>query len=127
MAAAKQVLADITMEQLYNAPSVSYEEDEVTRVVVDGLNQNAFNRIKSWNVSRLREWLLDDRTSGEDIAGISPGLTPEMVAAVATYEANLHDDGSANNLPGGATEPQFTYLQATTTTASTTTTTAKAG
>ncbi len=89
MAAAKQVLADITMEQLYNAPSVSYEEDEVTRVVVDGLNQNAFNRIKSWNVSRLREWLLDDRTSGEDIAGISPGLTPEMVAAVAKLMSNM--------------------------------------
>ena len=57
MAAAKQVLADVTLEQLYNAPSVAYEEDEVTRVVVDGLNQNAFNRVKSWTVSRLREWL----------------------------------------------------------------------
>lgn len=89
MAAAKQVLADVTLEQLYNAPSVGYEEDEVTRVVVDGLNQNAFNRVKSWTVSRLREWLLDDRTSGEDIAGISPGLTPEMVAAVAKLMSNM--------------------------------------
>lgn len=89
MAAAKQVLADVTLEQLYNAPSVSYEEDEVTRVVVDGLNQNAFNRVKSWPVSRLREWLLDDRTSGEDIAGVSSGLTPEMVAAVAKLMSNM--------------------------------------
>lgn len=89
MAAAKQVLADVTLEQLYNAPSVPYEVDEVTRVVVDELNQNAFNRVKSWSVARLREWLLDDRTSGEDIAGVSPGLTPEMVAAVAKLMSNM--------------------------------------
>jgi mono/diheme cytochrome c family protein len=53
--------------------------------------------------------------------------SPEMIAAVATYEANLHNDGSANNLPGGGTEAPFTYLQATTTTASTTTTTIPKG
>lgn len=89
MAAAKQVLADVTMEQLFNAPSVPYEADEVTRVVVDDLDANAYAKVKSWNVSRLREWLLDDRTTGEDIAAISPGLTPEMVAAVAKLMSNM--------------------------------------
>ncbi len=89
MAAAKQVLADITLEQLYNAPSVPYEADEVTRVVVDELDQLAYGRIKSWTVSRLREWILDDRTTGEEIAAISDGLTPEMVAAVAKLMSNM--------------------------------------
>ncbi len=89
MAAAKQVLADVTMEQLFNAPSVPYEADEVTRVVVDDLDANAYAKVKSWNVSRLREWLLDDRTTGEEIAAISPGLTPEMVAAVAKLMSNM--------------------------------------
>jgi ethanolamine ammonia-lyase large subunit len=89
MAAAKQVLADVTMEQLYNAPSVPYEADEVTRVVVDGLDAMAYAKVKSWTVSRLREWLLDDRTTGEDIAAISPGLTPEMVASVAKLMSNM--------------------------------------
>lgn len=89
LAAAKQVLADVTLEQLYNAPSVPYEADEVTRVVVDGLNAQAFAKVKGWTVSRLREWLLDDRTTGEDIGAVSPGLTPEMVAAVAKLMSNM--------------------------------------
>ena len=89
MAAAKQVLADITLEQLYNAPSVPYEADEVTRVVVDGLDQLAYGRVKGWTVSRLREWLLDDRTTGEDISAICQGLTPEMIAAVAKLMSNM--------------------------------------
>lgn len=89
MAAAKRVLADVTLEQLYNAPAVPYEADEVTRVVVDGLDQRAYARVKGWSVSQLREWLLDDRTSGEDIGAVSPGLTPEMVAAAAKLMSNM--------------------------------------
>jgi ethanolamine ammonia-lyase large subunit len=89
MAAAKRVLADVTLEELYNAPAVPYEADEVTRVVVDGLDQRAYARVKGWSVSQLREWLLDDRTSGEDIGAVSPGLTPEMVAAAAKLMSNM--------------------------------------
>lgn len=89
MAAAKRVLAELSLEQLYNAPSVPYELDEVTRVVVDGLDPQAYARVKSWTVARLREWLLDDRTTGEDIAAVSPGLTPEMIAGAAKLMSNL--------------------------------------
>lgn len=89
LAAAKRVLAELTLEQLYNAPSVPYELDEVTRVVVDGLDPQAYARVKSWTVARLREWLLDDRTTGEDIAAVSPGLTPEMIAGAAKLMSNL--------------------------------------
>ncbi len=89
LAAAKQVLADVTMEQLFNAPSVPYEADEVTRVIVDGLDQHAYAKVKGWTVSRLREWLLDDRTTSEDIAAVGPGLTAEMIAAVAKLMSNM--------------------------------------
>jgi ethanolamine ammonia-lyase large subunit len=89
MAAAKRVLADVTLEQLYEAPSVPYETDEVTRVVIDGLDQATYARLKGWPVARLREWLLDDRTSGEEISAIALGLTPEMVAAVAKLMSNM--------------------------------------
>ncbi len=49
--------------------------------------------------------------------------SPEMIAAVATYEANLHNDGQSNDLPGGTNESKFSYDQATTTTTPPTTTT----
>jgi ethanolamine ammonia-lyase large subunit len=89
MAAAKRLLAEVTLSQLYEAPSVPYEADEVTRVIVDGLDAEAYARVRSWTVSRLREWLLDDRTSSQDIAQVSPGLTAEMVAAAAKLMSNL--------------------------------------
>ncbi|MCC6333609.1 MAG: ethanolamine ammonia-lyase subunit EutB [Myxococcales bacterium] len=89
LAAAKRVLAELTLEELFNAPSVPYETDEVTRVVVDGLDQQAWAKVKSWTVARLREWILDDRTTGEEIASVSPGLTPEMIAGVAKLMSNL--------------------------------------
>ncbi|MBL8919833.1 MAG: ethanolamine ammonia-lyase subunit EutB [Myxococcaceae bacterium] len=89
MAAAKHVLADVTLRQLYEAPSVPFEQDEVTRVVIDGLAPHVLQRVQGWTVGEFREWLLDDRTTGEDITGVSPGLTPEMVAAVAKLMSNL--------------------------------------
>lgn len=89
LAAAKRVLAERTLRELYEAPSVPYEQDEVTRVVVDGLDRRAYQRIHGWTVAQLREWLLDDRTGHDDVGQISRGLTPEMVAAVAKLMSNL--------------------------------------
>jgi ethanolamine ammonia-lyase large subunit len=89
MAAAKWVLAQVTMQELREAPSVPYEEDEVTRVAEDGLDPQAFQRVRSWTVSELREWILDGETTGEEIASISRGLTGEMAAAVAKLMSNL--------------------------------------
>ena len=89
MAAAKRVVAELTLAELYEAPSVPYERDEVTRVIVDGLSDPAFRKVKGWSVAELREWILDDRTTGEEIAAVAPGLTAEMVAAVAKLMSNL--------------------------------------
>lgn len=89
MAAAKRVLAGVTMKELRENPSVPYERDEVTRVVEDSLDAAAFGRISTWPVAQLREWILDDRTSGAEISAISAGLTPEMVAAVAKLMSNM--------------------------------------
>jgi len=83
------VLAGVTLKQLYEAPSVPYELDEVTRVSIDGLAPHVLQRVQGWAVGEFREWLLDDRTSGEDILSVSPGLTPEMIAAVAKLMSNL--------------------------------------
>jgi ethanolamine ammonia-lyase large subunit len=89
LAAAKRVLADVTLKALRENPSVPYERDEVTRVVEDGLDARAYAKVSTWTVAQLREWILDHRTTGEEIAAVSPGLTPEMVAAVAKLMSNL--------------------------------------
>lgn len=87
--AAKMILSDITLNELYENPVVPYENDEITRLYIDALDKNVFNKIKNWTVSDLREWVLQDTTSGEDILKTSPGLTPEMVSAVAKLMSNM--------------------------------------
>ncbi|MBF8969701.1 MULTISPECIES: ethanolamine ammonia-lyase subunit EutB [unclassified Streptococcus] len=87
--AAKVVLAQLTLADLFNNPVVPYEEDEVTRIIVDDVNLRTYEKIKHWTVEELREWILDTNTKNVDIQWISRGLTSEMVAAVAKLMTNL--------------------------------------
>lgn len=89
MVAAKEVLSHMTLQDLRNNPVVPYEEDEVTRIIQDGINEKIYGEIKNWTVSELREWILSHETTGEDIRRISRGLTSEMIAAVAKMMSNL--------------------------------------
>ncbi len=87
--AAKVVLSQLTINDIYNNPAVPYEKDEVTRIIIDGVNQRIFNEIKNWTISDLREWLLDDNTTNHDIKRIRAGITSEVAAAVAKLMTNM--------------------------------------
>ena len=87
--AAKIVLSELRLEELRENPVVPYETDEVTRIIQDDLNEPIYREIKNWTVSELREWILSERTTSDQIARISRGLTSEMVAAVAKLMGNL--------------------------------------
>ncbi len=87
--AARAVLAGLTMAELRENPVVPYEDDELTRLVEDNLDEDAFAAIRSLTVGELREWLLLTTTGGPVIRSVSPGLTPEMVAGVAKLMSNL--------------------------------------
>ena len=87
--AAKEVLAGMTLQELYEHPAAPYEQDEVTRINLDGLNRSIYQKIQGWTVSDLREWLLRYETDGEDIRRLSRGLSAEMVAAVCKLMSNL--------------------------------------
>ena len=88
-AAARLVLAEVPLWALRDNPAVPYDQDEVTRVIHDALNETVYAEIKGWTVSALREWLLDDRNDGQAIARISNGLTAEMIAAVTKIMSNM--------------------------------------
>lgn len=85
--AAKVVLADMTLDEVRNHPVVPYEEDDITRSDQDAVDPAVFNKIKGWTVGEFREFLL--REDGATIAAIRPGLTAEIVAAVAKLMGNL--------------------------------------
>jgi ethanolamine ammonia-lyase large subunit len=87
--AAKYILAEVPLETLRQNPVVPYDQDEVTRIIDDAINETIFKEIKDWKVGEFREWLLDDETSGDMIRHISSALTGEMVAAVTKLMSNL--------------------------------------
>ncbi|WP_322966204.1 ethanolamine ammonia-lyase subunit EutB [Sphingomonas fuzhouensis] len=81
--AARHILADLPLREILNHPVIPYEQDEVTRLIVDRHDAVAFARIAHLTVGGFREWLLSDETDGDAIAAVSPGITPEMAAAVS--------------------------------------------
>lgn len=87
--AAKAVLGNLTLADLRNNPVVPYEIDEVTRIIQDAVNEKIYGEMKNWTVSELRQWILDENTTGVDIRRASRGLTSEMVAGVAKLMSNL--------------------------------------
>lgn len=62
---------------------VPYEKDDVTRLIIDTHDRNAFRPIASMTVGELREWLLGDGCSTHVLQQVAPAITPEMAAAVS--------------------------------------------
>jgi ethanolamine ammonia-lyase large subunit len=87
--AARFVLSEVTLETLRHNPAVAYEQDEVTRVIDDAVNESVYAQIKDMQVGEVREWLLSDTTTETMIKRFSNALTAEMVAAVTKLMSNL--------------------------------------
>jgi len=81
--AAQYALAELPLRHFLEEHLIPYETDEVTRLIVDTHDSAAFAPVASLTVAELRDWLLSDDASGDRLAALSPGLTPEMVAAVS--------------------------------------------
>ncbi len=97
--AAKVVLSALTLHDLRESPAVPYEEDEVTRIIQDNVNEKAYQNIQNWTVAEFREWLLSETTTESDIAWVRRGLTSEMVAAVCKLMSNLDLIYAAAKMP----------------------------
>ena len=98
-AAAKHVLADLTLADLRAHPVVPLDEDEVSRVIEAGIDEAAYREIQSWSVAELRDWMFADATSTDAIRRASRGLTAEMAAAVAKLCSNLDLVYGARKMP----------------------------
>jgi ethanolamine ammonia-lyase large subunit len=88
--AAQTVLADLPLATFLEEQLVGYDEDDVTRLVLDTHDATAFAPIASLTVGSFREWLLARAAEGDEaaISGLARGLTPEMVAAVSKLMRN---------------------------------------
>src|SRR6202795_4757212 len=79
--AAKRKLADLTLEEIVRRPLIDPSEDDVTRLILDIFDQEAFRPIGSMTVGEFREFLLDDGTTEVQIQQLKSALIPEIAAA----------------------------------------------
>ncbi|MFB0495397.1 ethanolamine ammonia-lyase large subunit [Mucilaginibacter sp. OAE612] len=86
--AAQITLADVPLKNFLNEVVIPYEDDEITRLIIDDHDETAFGHISHLTVGELRDWLLSDETDCATLTTIAPGLTPEMVAAVSKLMRN---------------------------------------
>ena len=81
--AAQMALADLPLAAFLREAVIPYEDDEVTRLILDTHDAEAFRPVAGLTVGGFREWLLSFETTSDVLAALAPGITPEMAAAVS--------------------------------------------
>ena len=81
--AAQMALAELPLRRFLTEAVIPYEADEVTRLIVDSHDAQAFAPVAHLTVGGFRDWLLGPAADETSLAALAPGLTPEMVAAVS--------------------------------------------
>lgn len=85
---AQMALAELPLKTFLNEALIPYEQDEVTRLIVDEHDAAAFGPVSHLTVGDFRNWLLSDLATPEMLIRIRPGITPEMAAAVCKIMRN---------------------------------------
>ena len=81
--AAQMTLAALPLSTFLSNLLIPYEQDEISRLIVDDHDAAAFARISHLTVGDFRNWLLSDAVDEHVLTAVAPGITPEMAAAVA--------------------------------------------
>ncbi len=86
--AARMALAELPLITFLNEALIPYEQDEVTRLILDTHDAEAFLLLRHMTVGDFRNWLLSDAADSLTLARVAPGITPEMAAAVSKLMRN---------------------------------------
>ena len=85
---AQMALADLPLKTFLNEALIPYEQDEVTRLILDDHDSGAFEPVSHMTVGDFRNWLLSDLATPDMLVRIRAGITPEMAAAVSKIMRN---------------------------------------
>ncbi|MBH0229727.1 ethanolamine ammonia-lyase subunit EutB [Halobacillus yeomjeoni] len=87
--AAKYVLSELQLKDIYENPVISWEEDEVSKLIYKDLSDYVYSEVSSWTVGELREYILSHKTNGTDLKRLSRGLTSEMISGVTKLMSSI--------------------------------------
>jgi ethanolamine ammonia-lyase large subunit len=86
--AAKMALADVPLKRFLTEAVIPYEEDDVTRLIIDSHDEAAFALVSHMTVGAFRDWLLSEAATTDVLGALAPGITPEMAAATSKIMRN---------------------------------------
>lgn len=86
--AARRVLAEVPLGRFLEEPLIDPKTDDVSRLIFDQHNTEAFQPIQNLTVGEFRDWLLLYETSGAVLKRLAWGVTPEMASAVSKLMRN---------------------------------------
>lgn len=96
--AAKAVLSELLVKDIREHPLVPPENDEVTRIIEDDINEQIYGEIKNWSMEQLREYILANDTGDRELKRLSKGMNSEIIAAVTKLMSNLDLVHAANKV-----------------------------
>jgi ethanolamine ammonia-lyase large subunit len=86
--AAKRELADLPLAEIAARPLIDPDQDDVSRLLLETYDRDAFREIASLTVGEFRELLLDDATGATELGRVGRAIIPEIAAAVAKIMSN---------------------------------------
>ena len=86
--AAKRKLADLTLAEIVQQPLIDPEQDDVSHLILESLDKESFQSIKSFTVGEFREYILDDAVRAADLHQLRWAVLPEVAAAVTKIISN---------------------------------------
>ena len=85
---AQMLLSEVPLKTFLNELLIPYEQDEVSRLIIDSHDAQAFITISHLTVGDFRNWLLSDLATPQVLTEVRSGITPEMAAAVSKIMRN---------------------------------------
>jgi ethanolamine ammonia-lyase large subunit len=86
--AAKHRLADLSLDTIVQQPLIDPAHDDVSRLILETFDQEAFQPMRSMTVGEFREYILDDATGAAELERLHWAIIPEIAAAVAKIMSN---------------------------------------
>jgi ethanolamine ammonia-lyase large subunit len=86
--AAKRTLADLTLADIVRQPLIDPDTDEVSRLILESFDQDAFRPIENLTVGEFREYILGDSSDEQTLKQLQPAIIPEIAAALAKIMSN---------------------------------------
>ncbi|QDQ02271.1 ethanolamine ammonia-lyase subunit EutB [Lysinibacillus fusiformis] len=96
--AAKAVLSELLIKDIRENPLIPPENDEVTRIIEQDVNEQIYGEIKNWSIEQLREYILSNDTGDRELKRLSKGMNSEIIAAVTKLMSNLDLVHAANKV-----------------------------